>query len=332
MGQKFSCSVHRRDYRFYCQNCKQFICESCIISHSGHHINHIDSISFDLSTGISKVISEIEFDIHVSSQALNYEDVSEYFVKCSNSIQFLISEANTFVSVLNSLFSSLKETIKIFQSKIQNVIDKQKNRKKELFDLNIKVLEFGERKDYNRLANLINKINDQLALSSMNSMMNSLNYEGKSRIKKLLEFFKIEITNFTKNINKFTSEVISSKRYLFSGIQDAFIDARNVSRDEKTLHESKINAGSNIIIESTSKVQHSNYFKSEFNEHISPQIMKKSDIIFPRNFDKSSRIRREELNDTLELKYESGNKTPHPINKSKLGIVNPGKVIKNFKF
>ena len=226
MGHNFSCSIHKSHYKFYCKNCLQYICDKCLNSHPCHEILHIDTISFDVASEISKVISEIELEIHKAKLSFNYEDSSSYFTKCSNSIQFLISEVNSLSNILKALQIKVKESIQLLDKKIQNNIEQQTQRKNELIELSTHLSEISEKKNYKGLSQCISKCKDQLSLISFKKMTEIANLQKKN-LQSLLHNCLDNITKLTESISHFSKETITSKRFYFLGIEDSIIEARN---------------------------------------------------------------------------------------------------------
>lgn len=226
MGQKFSCNVHQNTYKFYCENCSQYICEKCITSHPCHNIHHIDSISFDMSSNISKVVSEIELEIHKAQQSSHNEDLSSYFSKCSNSIQFLISELSSLGNVLESLQNKIKETIGLLNKKIQDNIEHQKIRKNELTELNSHLSEIAEKKDYKGLANCLMKCKDQLSIENFKKITNTINSQRK-HMSNIIKDSITQLVDITDSISKFSNEFITSEKFYFKRIEDVINETKN---------------------------------------------------------------------------------------------------------
>ena len=226
MGHNFSCTVHKSNYKFYCKNCMQYICDKCIGSHPCHEIRHIDTISFDVASEISKVISEMELEIHKAKQSFNFEDASSYFAKCSNSIQFLISEVNSLSTILKSLQVKVKESIQLLDKKIKINIDEQTQRKNELLDLSSHLSEITVKKNYKGLALCLSKCKDQLSLVSFKKLTEIANLQ-KMNLQGLLNNCVDNITKLTESISLFSKQTISTKKLYFLEVEDSIMEARN---------------------------------------------------------------------------------------------------------
>lgn len=220
MGNKFTCNIHGNENKFYCQTCNQFLCELCINSHSFHEIKHIDAISFEISSELSKSISGIDLEIHKLQQSSNYEDLTSNFNKCYNSLRYISTEISCFEVLLKTLQSKLNEYCRIFTKKVENHIQRQFEIKKELESLNKQIIEVSVRKDYNMLNKSIISSRDQLSLISYQGLFKNVQNEKKGLVSILnqLKEKMINYTNYFSKVGKNISEVLKVQINAFEEI------------------------------------------------------------------------------------------------------------------
>ena len=114
------CDTHEKLCAMYCRECNSVLCHSCIMDHSGHSFQSLDTKSSEVRKKIFEYLNEIE----EKSKPLNHlETVSEDSSKKVGDFRSSLSEENL-IKTLKSLFngvieSNLPSWIEIVDEKIK---------------------------------------------------------------------------------------------------------------------------------------------------------------------------------------------------------------------
>ena len=115
------CDTHEKLCAMYCRECNSVLCHSCIMDHSGHSFQSLDTKSSEVRKKIFEYLNEIE----EKSQPLNHlETVSEDSSKKVGDFRSSLNEKNL-VETLKSLYNGVIESNLTFWIEILNKIKKR---------------------------------------------------------------------------------------------------------------------------------------------------------------------------------------------------------------